>query len=178
MIAARAEEAVVSTAFNAGLPEPGATGGPMALAQNANGEGESPGAKVNINMASAKELDALPGIGEVLAGRIIQSRDRRRGRAQHAGLDLAGSQRRFDLFADVEGKFFRDLFARAAELARSTPAAITDDRPTLLVDDRDVEQIRDRSSRSDHRACGQAPAAYGVSLPPLCRKRRIGLLWT
>jgi tetrahydromethanopterin S-methyltransferase subunit A len=31
--------------------------------------------------------------------------------------------------------------ARAAELARSTPAAITDDRPTLLVDDRDVEQI-------------------------------------
>jgi competence protein ComEA len=59
----------------AGLPEPGATGGPTALAQNANGEGESPEAKVNINMASAKELDALPGIGEVLAGRIIQFRD-------------------------------------------------------------------------------------------------------
>jgi len=36
--------------------------------------GASQGPLVNINTASAEELEALPGIGEVRAGRIVQSR--------------------------------------------------------------------------------------------------------
>ncbi|MFT4037415.1 MAG: ComEA family DNA-binding protein [Thermomicrobiales bacterium] len=35
----------------------------------------APGSRVNINTASAAELDSLPGIGEVSAGRIIQYRE-------------------------------------------------------------------------------------------------------
>ncbi|MDQ3930597.1 MAG: ComEA family DNA-binding protein [Chloroflexota bacterium] len=35
----------------------------------------APGGKVNINTASAKELEALPGIGEVLAKRIVADRE-------------------------------------------------------------------------------------------------------
>jgi competence protein ComEA len=34
----------------------------------------SAGAKININSATAKELETLPGIGEVLAGRIVADR--------------------------------------------------------------------------------------------------------
>ena len=39
------------------------------------GAGSGPGASVNINSADAAALDALPGIGEVTAERIVASRD-------------------------------------------------------------------------------------------------------
>ena len=47
---------------------PARPGGQTAVA------GASQGSLVNINTASAEELEALPGIGEVRAGRIVQSR--------------------------------------------------------------------------------------------------------
>jgi competence protein ComEA len=35
----------------------------------------APGSRININRASATELEALPGIGTVLAARIVQDRE-------------------------------------------------------------------------------------------------------
>jgi competence protein ComEA len=48
----------------------GAPGGP-----GADGGTGAPGAKLNLNTATAAELDALPGVGPVLAQRIVDHRD-------------------------------------------------------------------------------------------------------
>lgn len=55
------------------VPKQGAAG-PAATAPAATGSDPSGGSLVNINTASATELEALPGIGEVLAAAIVDYR--------------------------------------------------------------------------------------------------------
>jgi competence protein ComEA len=50
-------------------------GAPGAPAAAAGGSAVSPGGKLNLNTATAAELDALPGVGPVLAQRIVDHRD-------------------------------------------------------------------------------------------------------
>lgn len=52
-----------------GAPPPAAPAAPGAAGP------VQPGAKINLNLAGAAELDTLPGIGPVLAGRIVAYRD-------------------------------------------------------------------------------------------------------
>jgi competence protein ComEA len=54
-----------------GVPGAVAAAGPVG---DASGTGAAPGARLNLNTASAAELDALPGVGPVLAQRIVDHR--------------------------------------------------------------------------------------------------------
>jgi len=53
----------------------GAPGTPGASPGTAAGAAAAPGGKLNLNTATAAELDALPGVGPVLAQRIVDHRD-------------------------------------------------------------------------------------------------------
>jgi competence protein ComEA len=53
----------------------GAPGAPAGTADAAGGSAAVPGGKLNLNTATAAELDALPGVGPVLAQRIVDHRD-------------------------------------------------------------------------------------------------------
>ena len=55
-----------------GVTAPGAPGAPAERARAAVGSGA--GSLIDINTASAAELDLLPGIGPALAGRIVEHR--------------------------------------------------------------------------------------------------------
>ena len=55
---------------------PGAAVGPGGSSDGVLGTGPGPGSRVDLNSASAGELDALPGIGPVLAQRIVDHRTR------------------------------------------------------------------------------------------------------
>ena len=55
------------------VPKQGA-GGPAAVAPGTTGTGTSSDGLININMASATEFETLSGIGEVLAGAIVDYR--------------------------------------------------------------------------------------------------------
>jgi competence protein ComEA len=56
------------------VPSPPAGGAPAASPGQAPG---APGARVDVNRATAAELETLPGIGPVLAARIVAHRDER-----------------------------------------------------------------------------------------------------
>lgn len=48
-------------------------------AQSASADGKGTGAPVNINTASAAELERLPGVGQAMATRIIEYRQKNGG---------------------------------------------------------------------------------------------------
>ena len=54
---------------------PGVSGGGAESGTSAPGGAAAPGGKLNLNTATAAELDALPGVGPVLAQRIVDHRD-------------------------------------------------------------------------------------------------------
>lgn len=56
---------------------PGQTAGVSRVPPLALGEQASPGQAININTATAKELEELPGIGPTLAGRIVSYREQK-----------------------------------------------------------------------------------------------------
>jgi competence protein ComEA len=57
------------------VPREGETSPPPAVSGGDAGSAESSGGLININTATAEELEALPGVGEVTAQRIIEHRE-------------------------------------------------------------------------------------------------------
>jgi competence protein ComEA len=64
--------AVVADGQQVAIGVPGAGGSDVAP----SGDGAAPGGPVNLNTAGVAELDSLPGIGPVLAQRIVDHRTR------------------------------------------------------------------------------------------------------
>jgi competence protein ComEA len=84
-------------------PPPGAAapGGPVAPAGTPGVAG--PGAKINLNTATVTQLDTLPGVGPVLAQRIIDHRDR------HGGFRSVGELRQVDGIGDARYEQLKEL---------------------------------------------------------------------
>ncbi|MFG1882234.1 helix-hairpin-helix domain-containing protein [Micromonospora sp. NPDC049102] len=76
-------------------PTPGAAAGPAA--------GGAPGGVVNLNTATLAQLDALPGVGPVLAQRILAYRD------QHGGFRTVGDLRQVEGIGDARYEQLKDL---------------------------------------------------------------------
>ncbi|MEU8170695.1 helix-hairpin-helix domain-containing protein [Micromonospora sp. NPDC049004] len=74
-----------------GGPDPAAGGGPAA------------GGPLNLNTATLAQLDALPGVGPVLAQRILAYRD------QHGGFKGVGDLRQVDGIGDARYEQLKDL---------------------------------------------------------------------
>lgn len=81
---------------------PGAAGEGGAPAGPAAG-GVVPGGRVNLNTATLAQLDALPGVGPVLAQRILTHRD------QQGGFRSVGDLRQVDGIGDARYEQLKDL---------------------------------------------------------------------
>jgi competence protein ComEA len=89
---APAASAAPGVAASPGLRnEPGANASPAATAAAGTASVSAPAGLLNINTATLAELDALPGIGQVLAGNIVEYRQK------------AGGFKSIQQLMDVEG---------------------------------------------------------------------------
>ncbi|WAH97037.1 ComEA family DNA-binding protein [Arthrobacter sp. MMS18-M83] len=73
----RAGEAVTAPAAGTAGGAAGGSSGGAASGSGSPGTGASAGGKLNLNTATAEELDALPKVGPVLAKRIVEWRQQR-----------------------------------------------------------------------------------------------------
>jgi competence protein ComEA len=89
-----------------GAPAPAAAGGPAGPASpgSASGAG-APGEKVNLNTATLAQLDALPGVGPVLAQRILDFR------TSHGGFRSVTDLRQVDGIGESRFEELKDLVA-------------------------------------------------------------------
>nr|WTA66550.1 ComEA family DNA-binding protein [Micromonospora sp. NBC_00855] len=78
-------------------PMPGGAAGPAA------GDGGPAAGPLNLNTATLAQLDALPGVGPVLAQRILTHRD------QHGGFRSVGDLRQVDGIGDARYEQLKDL---------------------------------------------------------------------
>jgi competence protein ComEA len=77
-------------------------GDPPPPPPGATGSGASPAAPLDLNTATMEQLDALPGVGEVTAGRILAYRSAHPFTAVDELLEVPGiGQRRFDQLKDL-----------------------------------------------------------------------------
>jgi competence protein ComEA len=79
-------------------PAPGTTTGPAL-----SGTPGSGGGLVNLNTATLTELDSLPGVGPVLAQRILDARD------AQGGFRAVGDLRKVDGIGDARYEQLKDL---------------------------------------------------------------------
>ncbi|TDC83145.1 ComEA family DNA-binding protein [Micromonospora sp. KC606] len=89
---------LVGVAAPPGVTMPAAPGAPPAA-----GAAPGPGERLNLNTATLAQLDALPGVGPVLAQRILTHRD------QHGGFRSVGDLRRVDGIGDARYEQLKDL---------------------------------------------------------------------
>ncbi|WP_089015972.1 ComEA family DNA-binding protein [Micromonospora inositola] len=80
----------------AGQPAAGGAAGPAAA-------GAAPGGPVNLNTATLAQLDALPGVGPVLAQRILDHRE------QHGGYRSVADLRQVEGIGDARYEQLKDL---------------------------------------------------------------------
>ncbi|MFV2102652.1 helix-hairpin-helix domain-containing protein [Micromonospora sp. LOL_024] len=84
-----------------GVPAPPPPAGAPPVA--APGSDPGPGARVNLNTATSAQLETLPGIGPVLAQRIVGYRD------QHGGFRTVGDLRQVSGIGDARYEQLKDL---------------------------------------------------------------------
>ncbi|MER5337208.1 helix-hairpin-helix domain-containing protein [Micromonospora sp. NPDC002717] len=82
---------------------PGATPPPGAAPGGAPGAAPGAGGRLNLNTATLAQLDALPGVGPVLAQRILDHRD------QQGGFRSVGDLRQVDGIGDARYEQLKDL---------------------------------------------------------------------
>ena len=89
---------LLTSCRQAGQPD-GADPPPQAVAANQNRSRPC----VNLNQASAAELEALPGIGEVMAQKMIEYRERHKGfrRPQEVIVIDGFSEKKYRAIADL-----------------------------------------------------------------------------
>ncbi|NGM15543.1 ComEA family DNA-binding protein [Verrucosispora sp. CWR15] len=84
-----------------GVPAPSGAAGPGAGPLPGGGPGT--GGRVNLNTATSAQLETLPGVGPVLAQRIIEYRD------QHGGFRSVGDLRQVTGIGDARYEQLKDL---------------------------------------------------------------------
>ncbi|MTK04323.1 ComEA family DNA-binding protein [Micromonospora sp. CP22] len=86
-----------------GVAAPTLSAGTASGPGTAPGGAPVPGGRVNLNTATSAQLETLPGVGPVLAQRIIEHRD------QHGGFRSVGDLRRVSGIGDARYEQLKDL---------------------------------------------------------------------